>query len=85
MVFLKRILIILVVMSVLKTLSSRNFHFTTIFSVQLNTLGWAILERFVDLQEAEQTNAAWREHTRIIRGNPVRTYEGERFILKKCQ
>ena len=33
-------------------------------------------------QEAEQTNAAWREHNRIVRGNPVRTYEGERFILK---
>lgn len=36
-------------------------------------------------QEAEQTNAAWREHNRIVRGNPVRTYEGERFILKKRQ
>ena len=36
-------------------------------------------------QEAEQTNAAWREHTRIVRGNPVRTYEGEKFILKKRQ
>lgn len=34
-------------------------------------------------QEAAQTNAAWREHTRIVRGNPVRVYEGERFILKK--
>ena len=36
-------------------------------------------------QEAEQVNAAWREHTRIVRGNPVRVYEGERFILKKQQ
>ena len=34
-------------------------------------------------QEAKQTNAAWREHTRIVRGNPVRTYEGERFVLKR--
>ena len=34
-------------------------------------------------QEAEQVNAAWREHNRIVRGNPVRVYEGERFIL--CQ
>ena len=45
-------------------------------------------EKLADLQkeqEAEQTNAAWREHTRIVRGNPVRTYEGERFILKKRQ
>ena len=36
-------------------------------------------------QEAEQTNAAWREHNRIVRGNPVRTYEGAKFILKKRQ
>lgn len=34
-------------------------------------------------QEAGQKNAAWREHTRIVRGNSVRTYEGERFILRK--
>lgn len=33
-------------------------------------------------QEEKQTNAAWREHNRIVRGNPVRVYEGERFILK---
>ena len=34
-------------------------------------------------QEAKQRSAAWREHTRIVRGNPIRTYEGERFVLKK--
>lgn len=34
-------------------------------------------------QEAAQTNAAWKEHTRIVRGNPVRVYEGEKFIRKK--
>lgn len=34
-------------------------------------------------QKEKQVNAAWREHTHIIRGNPVRIYEGERFILKK--
>lgn len=33
-------------------------------------------------QQAEQTNAAWREHNRIVRGNPVRVYEGEKFVLK---
>lgn len=40
-------------------------------------------EKLTDLQkeqEAKQINAAWREHTRIVRGNPVRTYEGEKFI-----
>ena len=43
-------------------------------------------EKLVNLQkeqEAKQRNAAWREHTRIVRGNPVRTYEGEKFVLRK--
>ena len=34
-------------------------------------------------QEAIQVNTAWREHIRIVRGNPVRIYEGEKFILKR--
>lgn len=34
-------------------------------------------------QKEKQVNAAWREHNRLVRGNPVRTYEGEKFILKK--
>lgn len=34
-------------------------------------------------QKAMQINAAWKEHNRIVRGNPVRIYEGEKFILKK--
>ncbi len=45
-------------------------------------------EKLADLQKeqkAEQINAAWREHTRIIRGNPVRVYEGEKFILKESK
>lgn len=32
-----------------------------------------------------QRSAAWREHTRIVRGNPVRIYEGEKFVLRKQQ
>ena len=43
-------------------------------------------EKLTDLQkvqEAKQINAAWREHNRIVRGNPVRVYMGEKFILKK--
>lgn len=45
-------------------------------------------EKLTDLQneqEAKQRSAAWREHTRIVRGNPVRTYEGEKFVLKRQQ
>lgn len=34
-------------------------------------------------QQERQTGAAWMEHYRIVRGNPVRTYEGERFLLKE--
>lgn len=33
-------------------------------------------------QQEKQTDAAWREHGRIIRGNPVRIYEGEKFICR---
>lgn len=41
------------------------------------------LARLQQEQEEEQVNAAWREHSRIVRGNPVRIYEGERFVLRK--
>lgn len=33
-------------------------------------------------QKARQAHTAWREHTRIVRGNPVRVYEGEGFRRK---
>ena len=38
-----------------------------------------------DKQEAQiklQINSAWKEHNRIIRGNPVRTYQGMNFKMK---
>lgn len=31
----------------------------------------------------EQKNSAWREHTRLVRGNPVRVYRGEKFVRVK--
>ena len=34
-------------------------------------------------QQERQAGAAWMEHYRIVRGNPVRTYEGERFLLRE--
>lgn len=40
--------------------------------------------RLADLKrqgEAEQKNQAWREHSRIVRGNPVRVYKGMDFSL----
>ena len=43
-------------------------------------------EKLADLQQKQQdrqADAAWIEHYRIVRGNPVRIYEGERFLLKE--
>ncbi len=34
-------------------------------------------------QQDRQADAAWMEHYRIVRGDPVRIYEGERFLLKE--
>ena len=34
-------------------------------------------------QQERQAGAAWMEHYRIVRGDPVRTYEGERFRLRE--
>ena len=42
----------------------------------------AILADMGESAKAKQVNDAWKEHTRIVRGNPVRIYEGERFIRK---
>lgn len=33
--------------------------------------------------KSKQTNDAWKEHTHIIRGNPIRVYEGINFKRKK--
>lgn len=33
-------------------------------------------------EEKKQKNSAWREHTKIVRGNPVRVYEGLDFRRK---
>lgn len=34
-------------------------------------------------EKQKQVNSAWREHTKIVRGNPVRIYEGEGFKRKR--
>ena len=34
-------------------------------------------------EKKKQVHSAWREHTKIIRGNPVRIYEGMEFKLKR--
>ena len=41
----------------------------------------AILETMKKDTEVKQVNQAWREHNKIIRGNPVRIYEGKEFRL----
>ncbi len=42
----------------------------------------AILAEKQRAADAKQTKDAWREHTRIIRGNPIRVYEGMKFCRK---
>lgn len=34
-------------------------------------------------EAAKQVHAAWREHTRLVRGNPVRVYEGMGFKQRR--
>ena len=45
----------------------------------------AILQERRQSEQAGQTHAAWREHTRLVRGNPVRVYEGREFVLRRNQ
>lgn len=33
-------------------------------------------------QQEKQADAAWKEHNRIVRGNPVRIYQGEKFVCR---
>lgn len=42
----------------------------------------AILNKRERSAQKKQSNDAWREHGKIVRGNPVRTYEGMEFRRK---
>lgn len=42
-----------------------------------------LLKEQENANQDEHENAKWREHNRIVRGNPVRTYEGENFKRTK--
>lgn len=48
----------------------------------LNKLN-AILTEQNKSNQRKQINDAWREHTKIVRGNPVRVYEGMEFKYRK--
>lgn len=43
----------------------------------------SILTNMEAAGQAKQVNDAWREHTQIVRGNPVRVYKGMGFTRKK--
>lgn len=43
----------------------------------------AILAAKESANQSKQTNDAWKEHTQIVRGNPIRVYEGMNFKKKK--
>ena len=43
----------------------------------------AYVKKNKNTSQIEQSkNNAWSKHTDIVRGNPIRIYEGERFRLK---
>ena len=42
----------------------------------------AILAARQSAAAQQQKKDAWREHTKIERGNPVRVYEGRKFVKK---
>lgn len=42
-----------------------------------------ILKQKEKEEKKRQVNSAWREHTKIVRGNPVKVYEGRSFERKK--
>lgn len=41
------------------------------------------LDAMEEQEIARCQNEAWREHTKLVRGNPVRVYEGMKFVRKK--
>ena len=43
----------------------------------------AILTIMEKENKAKQKNESWTKHNELVRGNPIRTYVGEDFILKK--
>lgn len=47
----------------------------------LNKLNVILEQRERDAKK-KQVNSTWKEHTRIVRGNPVRVYEGMEFKRK---
>lgn len=42
-----------------------------------------ILKQMELERKKKQTNSAWQEHTKIVRGNPVRVYAGMDFKRNK--
>lgn len=48
----------------------------------MEKLAAALRQKELDAEKT-QTNSAWREHNQIVRGNPVRVYEGMEFRRKK--
>lgn len=44
-----------------------------------------ILNEMEANEKSKQKNSAWKENYKIVRGNPVRTYVGESFTLKKVK
>lgn len=67
--------------TVTSTTQRTQFQNRKIALVKLNL----ILSEKEKENKASQVNTAWKEHTKIVRGNPVRVYIGESFSLKKIK
>lgn len=50
--------------------------------IAMNRLCNILAEMNMEKSEKEK-NLAWMEHTRLVRGNPVRIYEGMKFLRKE--
>ncbi|MEE3495444.1 MAG: peptide chain release factor H [Butyrivibrio sp.] len=42
----------------------------------------AVLREMNETNKDLQKNDAWSKHAKIVRGNPIRVYEGEKFVLR---
>ncbi len=43
----------------------------------------AVLKRIDTDSRDKQKNEAWTKHAQIVRGNPVRVYEGLSFVIRQ--
>lgn len=60
----------------------KEFKNTRIVSINNDYSGFGYKSATMEIKN-KTTTEAWSKHTEIVRGNPVRVYEGENFKRKK--